>query len=75
MNIIWGVLLVSITLKCWIGQIIIELSPKVAVKIRITEPESNVDPTFYADMHGEAIWGAISLWILPIAYCRHITHN
>ena len=67
MNLIWGLILVSVTLKCWIGQIIIALSPKVAVKIRITKPKSDVDPTFFADLHGEAIWGALSLWTLPIA--------
>lgn len=55
MNLIWGVILISVTLKCWIGQIIIALSPKAAVKIRIAEPESDVDSTFFADMHGEAI--------------------
>jgi hypothetical protein len=56
MNLIWGIILVSVTLKCWIGQIIIALSPKVATKIRIAEKESDVDPTFFADMRGEAIW-------------------
>ena len=75
MNLIWGVILISITLKCWIGQIIIALSPKVAVKIKITEPESDVDPTFFADMCGEAIWGAISLWTLPIAGILLIINN
>lgn len=75
MNLIWGVILISITLKCWIGQIIIALSPKVAVKIRITEPESDVDPTFFADVRGEAIWGALSLWTLPIAGILLIINN
>ena len=75
MNLIWGVILISITLKCWIGQIIIALSPKVAVKIRIAEPESDVDPTFFADMRGEAIWGALILWTLPIAGILLIINN
>lgn len=26
-----------------------------------------MNPTFFADMHGEAIWGALSLWTLTIA--------
>ncbi len=75
MNLIWGVILISITLKCWIGQIIIALSPKVAAKIRIIEPESDLDPTFFADMHGEAIWDAISLWTLPFAGILLILNN
>ena len=75
MNLIWGAILISVTLKCWIGQIIIALSPKVAVKIRIAEPESDVDPTFFADMRGEAIWGALSLWTVPIAGILLIINN
>ena len=75
MNLIWGIILVSVTLKCWIGQIIIALSPKVAVKIRIIEPESDVGPTFFADMRGAAIWDALSLWTLPFAGILLILNN
>ena len=75
MNVIWGIVLVSVTLKCWIGQIIIAFSPKAAVKIRITEPESDMDPTFFADHRGGAIWGALSLWILPVAGILLILNN
>ena len=66
-DLIWGIILVSTTLKCWVGQIIIAYSPKAAAKIRIIEPESDVDLTFFADMQGAAIWDAISLWTLPFA--------
>ena len=31
MNLIWGIILISVTLKVWIGQIIIAFSPKVAI--------------------------------------------
>jgi len=65
MNLIWGIILVSVTLKCWIGQIIIAFSPKVAVKIRIIENESDVNQTFFSEKRGKAIWDAISLWTLP----------
>ena len=75
MNLIWGIILVSVTLKCWIGQIIIAFSPKVAVKIRIAEPESELNPTFFADMHGEAIWDTIILWTLPFAGILLIINN
>jgi hypothetical protein len=75
MNLIWGAILVSVTLKCWIGQIIIALSPKVAVKIRIAEPESDVDPTFFVDMRGAAVWDALILWILPFSGILFILNN
>ena len=75
MNLIWGIILVSVTLKCWIGQIIIAISPKVAEKIRIAEPESDLDKTFFADMRGEAIWDAICLWTLPFTGILLILNN
>jgi hypothetical protein len=75
MNLIWGIILISVTLKCWIGQIIIAISPKTAVKIRIIESESDLDPTFFVDMRGEAIWDAVSLWTLPVAGFLLIINN
>jgi len=74
-NLIWGVILISTTLKCWIGQTIIAFSPKVASKIRIIEPESDVNPTFFTDMRGAAIWDTISLWTLPFAGILLLLNN
>lgn len=73
MNIIWGIILVSITLKVWIGQIIIAFFPKIAKKINIIE--SNVDKTFFLVLRGEAIWDALTLWILPLAGILLILNN
>ena len=75
MNLIWGIILVSVTLKCWIGQIIIAFSPKVAEKIKIAEPESDVNQTFFLEMQGAAIWDAVSLWTLPFAGILLILNN
>jgi len=67
MNIIWGAILTIFSLLGWLGQALSALSPKVATKLELTEPESDVDPTFYADVRGEAIWDTIILWTLPVA--------
>jgi len=75
MNLIWGIILVSATLKIWIGQIIISFFPKVAEKINIIEPKSGVDKTYYLDMRGSAIWDSISLWTLPLAGILLILNN
>ena len=75
MNIIWGIILVSVTLKVWIGQIIIAFSPKIAEKINIIDPESNVDETYFLDLRGVAFWDSITLWILPIAGILLILNN
>jgi len=67
MNIIWGAILTIFSLLGWIGQAITAFSPKVAVKLGLTEPESDVDPTFYVDVRGESIWDTMILWTLPVA--------
>lgn len=68
MNIIWGVVLILFTmLLCWLGQVINASSPTLAAKLGLAEPEADVDRTFFLDGRGEAIWDALSLWILPVA--------
>ena len=68
MNIIWGVVLILFTLLlCWLGQVINAIAPTFAAKIGLAEPEADVDPTFFVDGRGEAIWDALILWILPVA--------
>ncbi len=68
MNIVWGVVLIIFTLiVCWLGQIITTIAPTLARRLGITESEADVDPAFFADGRGEAIWDALILWTLPVA--------
>ncbi len=68
MNLIWGVILILFTgILCWLGQVINAWSPTLAAKIGLAEPEADVDPVYYVDGRGEAIWDALILWTLPAA--------
>ena len=76
MHVFWGAILIIFTLVvCWLGQTISALSPKFAVKLGLTERESEVDSTFYADVRGEAVWDSLILWILPVAGILLILDN
>ena len=76
MHVLWGVILIIFTLLiCWLGQIIATFFPKLAVKMQLVEPESEVDPTFYADARGETIWDSFILWTLPVAGILLILNN
>ena len=76
MHVFWGVILIIFTLLvCWLGQIITTFSPKLAVKMQLVEPESEVDSTFYTDVRGEAIWDSLILWTLPVAGILLILNN
>lgn len=67
MNIIWGAILTIISSIGWLGQLISATNPTLAARLGLIEPEADVDPTFYADVRGEAYWDSAILWILPAA--------
>ena len=67
MHIIWGVILTIVSSLGWIGQLISAINPILAESLGLTEVKSDVDPTFYADVRGEAYWDTLVLWILPVA--------
>lgn len=76
MNLIWGVVLVIFTgVLGWLAQVINAFAPVLAAQWGLNEPESDVDPTFFVDTRGEAIWDAMSVWTLPVAGILLILDN
>ena len=67
MDLILGIVIIFFSLLGWLAQMVTTISHKRAAKLGLTEPESDVDPTFFADVRGEAIWDTIILWTLPVA--------
>ncbi len=67
MNIIWGIVIIFFVLICWVGQVISAISPKIGASLGVTEPESEVDRTFFVDQRAEAIWDSMTSWILLAA--------
>jgi hypothetical protein len=75
MNLLWGIIVLVVSAIGWLGQVISAFSPETAVKLGLTEPEADVDPTFYADMRGEAYWDTFTIWTLPVAGLLLILDN
>ena len=67
MTVVFGVVVLVLSAFGWVGQLLSALAPRLAASIGLTEPESEVDPIFLADVRAEAIWDALSLWTLPVA--------
>jgi len=64
----WGIILVIFTLLMgWLMQVFVTVAPSTAAKYGMVEQKSGVDSTFYLDAKGEALWDALSLWVLPAA--------
>jgi len=75
MNVIWGAVLFIISSIAYFGQAISAFWPETAVRLGLTEAEADIDPTFYADVRGEAIWDTAVLWTLPVAGVLLLLNN
>jgi len=67
MGIFWGIVLVVLGVIGWGGQTISWIAPSTAVRLGLSEAENEVEPTFWADIRGEAAWDSLTLWSLPVA--------
>ncbi len=67
MHVIWGIVVLIVSMIGWVGQAITAFAPQLAVKLGVTEPEAGVDPLFHADVRGEAYWDVLTIWTLPVA--------
>jgi hypothetical protein len=67
MEIVWGVIVIVLALPCWGGQVISWFSPALGTRLKLVEAEESVEPTYYADIRGEALWDTLTLWTMPAA--------
>jgi hypothetical protein len=67
MQIFWGIALVASSLLCWAGQTIVCFAPTTGARLGLSEMEADVEPTFWADVRGEALWDFLTLWTLLAA--------
>ena len=75
MQIFWGILVLMLSLLCWGGQTIAWLAPATAVKLTLMEAEDDVEPTYWADIRGEAMWDSLTLWTMVVAGVLLISDN
>lgn len=75
MQIVWGILIVVLSVLCWGGQTVSWLAPSTAVKLALMEAEEDVEPTYWADIRGEAVWDSLTLWPMVVAGVLLIIDN
>lgn len=75
MGMTWGFIVVALSIVCWGGQALSWLAPASAVRFSLTESEDSVDPAFFADVRGEALWDTLTLWTMPVAGVLLIAGN
>jgi hypothetical protein len=62
-----GIAMLALSLLCWAGQVIVLFTPATGVKLGLSEAEGDVEPAFWADVRGEALWDSLTLWTLVVA--------
>ena len=67
MGILWGLVVVALSLLCWGGQVISWFAPATAVRLTLMEAEDSVEPVYFADIRGEALWDTLTLWTMVVA--------
>ena len=67
MEFAWGLVIVALGLLAWLGQATAWLAPATAVRLSLMEAEESVEAVYWADIRGEALWDAFTLWTLPLA--------
>lgn len=67
MEVAWGVALIVLGLLAWGGQTASWFAPKTAEKLSLVEKEESVEPVYWADIRGEALWDFLTLWTLVAA--------
>ena len=67
MEVFWAVVLIVFGLLAWGGQTVSRFAPDVAVSLNLTEGRESVEPVFWADGQGEALWDFLTLWTLVVA--------
>ena len=73
MNTIWGVIVAALALLAWGGQTLSLFAPEAAAKLGLFELEGEVEPAFWADGRGEALWDTCTLWTMVVAGVLLIT--
>lgn len=49
--------------------------PRLGTKLGVGEAELDVDPVFYIDARGEAIWDSMIIWTMPVAGILMMLNN
>jgi hypothetical protein len=75
MGVLWGVAALLLSLLCWGGQAISWFAPATGVRLTLMESEDSVEPSYFADIRGEALWDTLTLWTMPVAAVLLIADN
>jgi hypothetical protein len=66
-NVLWGIVVVLLSLLSWVGQTVVWFAPATGARLSLSESEGDVEPAYWADIRGEARWDLLTLWTMLVA--------
>jgi len=75
MEVAGGIVVLLLSLLAWGGQTLGWFAPDLAAKLSLIEHEDNVEPTYWADIRGEALTDVLTLWTMVVAAVLLLTDH
>lgn len=66
MQVLWGIIVVTLSLLGWGSQFITLVAPRTGARFRPTASE-DAEPAYWIDFRGEAPFAAVTLWTMIVA--------
>ena len=71
-----GIAVIVLGLICWLGQTLMVLAPRVAVKLGVGEPEEDLDRSMYLfERFSQGIMDVLLTWMLPASALMMLLGN
>jgi hypothetical protein len=67
MRVVWGSVVLVLSLLAWVGQGVSWFAPATAVRLALIEAEEDVEPSYWPDIRAEALWDVLTLWTMVVA--------
>lgn len=67
MKLLWGLIVLSLSLLAWGSQFISWISPRSRPRFALTNAENPTEPSYWVDIRGEAPFATVTLWTMVAA--------
>lgn len=67
MRVLWGLIVVILSLLAWGSQFISWVVPRSRPRFALTNAENASEPSYWIDIQGEAPFDSVTLWTMVVA--------
>lgn len=67
MQLLWGIIVVTLSLLAWGSQFITWVAPRTGARFHFTASDDADEPSYWIDFRGEAPFASVTLWTMVVA--------